>query len=93
MAQCKISLKDCLSNPNVEIKQALMDASNKKLDNSFLFLNLAYSGAKKKSGGGGGGGASAGGAAGADGGEGQADGMFCNIQFPILIWKKKDFEK
>ncbi|XP_063717173.1 dysferlin-like isoform X4 [Symsagittifera roscoffensis] len=73
MAQCKISLKDCLSNPNVEIKQALMDASNKKLDNSFLFLNLAYSGAKKKSGGGGGGGASAGGAAGADGGEGQAD--------------------
>ena len=64
MAQCKIPLKDCLTNPQVEIKQPLMDAGNKKLDNSFLFLTINYTGAKKKAA------AAAGGPAG--GAEGQA---------------------
>ena len=75
LAQGKISLKECLTNPKVEIKQALLDANNKKLDDCFLFLTVCYNGAQKKSGAAGGG--ASGGAAGAEGGEGgDAAGMF-----------------
>ena len=79
MAQCKIPLKDCLTNPSVEIKQTLMDASNKKLDNALLFLTIEYTGAKKK--GAGGGGAGAGGSGAAGGGEGGAGLLFDSFMF------------